>query len=68
MELMEKDNILATVKAINEACDALSELSNDELRNRFQDIRNSVAEQGVTLDSVLVDVFAIVKETMKRFA
>ena len=65
---MEKDNILATVKAINEACDALSELSNDELRNRFQDIRNSVAEQGVTLDSVLVDVFAIVKETMKRFA
>lgn len=68
MELMEKDNILATVKAINEACDALSELSNDELRNRFQDIRNSVAEQGVTLDRVLVDVFAIVKETMKRFA
>lgn len=68
MELMEKDNILATVKAINEACDALSELSNDELRNRFQDIRNSVAEQGVTLDSVWVDVFAIVKETMKRFA
>lgn len=65
---MEKDNILATVKAINEACDALSELSNDELRNRLQDIRNSVTEQGVTLDSVLVDVFAIVKETMKRFA
>lgn len=60
--------MLATVKAINEACDALSELSNDELRNRFQDIRNSVAAQGVTLDSVLVDVFAIVKETMKRFA
>lgn len=68
MELMEKDNILATVKAINEACDDLSELSNDELRNRFQNIRNSVTEQGVTLDSVLVDVFAIVKETMKRFA
>lgn len=68
MELMEKDNILATVKAINEACDALSELSNDELRNRFQDIRSSVVEQGITLDSVLVDVFAIVKETMKRFA
>ena len=68
MELMEKDNILATVKAINEACDELSELSNDELRNRFQNIRNSVTEQGVTLDSVLVDVFAIVKETMKRFA
>ena len=68
MELMEKDNILATVKAINEACNDLSELSNDELRNRFQNIRNRVTEQGFTLDYVLVDVFAIVKETMKRFA
>ena len=68
MELMEKYNILDTVKAINEACDKLSKLSNDELRNNFQDIRNSVAAQGVLLDSVLVDVFAIVKETMKRFA
>lgn len=68
MELMEKDNILTTVKAINKACNDLSELSNDELRNKFQGIRNSVTEQGLTLDSVLVDVFAIVKETMKRFA
>ena len=56
-----------TIKAINETCDALSELSNDELRHKFYNIRLSVVDQGCTLDSVLVDVFAIVKETMRRF-
>lgn len=65
---MQKNNILATIKAINGVCDTLSGLSNDELRKKFQDIRTCVTEQGVILDSVLVDVFAIVKEAMRRFA
>ena len=64
---MTDKDIQATIKAINETCDALSKLSNDELRNKLKVIRTSVVEQNVTLDSVLVDVFAIVKETMKRF-
>ena len=68
MELKERNNIYTIIKAVNETCDELSKLSNDELRNKFKGISTSVAEQGVTLDSVLVDVFAIVKETMKRFA
>lgn len=67
MKPKEQNNIHNTIKAINGACDELSKLSNDELRNKFQNIRTSVVEQGVTLDNILVDVFAIVKETMKRF-
>lgn len=68
MKSKEQNNIHDTIKAINEAYDELSKLSNDELRNKFQDIRTSVVEQSVTLDNVLIDVFAIVKETMRRFA
>lgn len=68
MESKEKNNIHDIVKAINKVCDELSILSNDDLRSKFQGIRASVSEQGVSLDNVLVDVFAIVKETMKRFA
>ena len=67
MELKKLNDICTTIKAINETCDALSELSNDELRNKFHNIRLNVVNHGFTLDSVLVDVFAIVKETMRRF-
>lgn len=65
---MNHKDITSTIKAINDTCDALSNLSNDELRNKFHNIRSSVVDQCITLDNALVDVFAIVKETMRRFA
>lgn len=64
---MKDKNIQVIIKNINETYNALSNLSDDELRTKFREIRNSIAEQHTSLDSVLVDVFAIVKETMRRF-
>lgn len=65
---MTAKDIQTIIRDINETCNALASLSNDELRNKLHEIRSRVVGQGVTLDSVLVDVFAIVKETMKRFS
>lgn len=64
---MANNDTQATVKAINEIYSGLSKLTHDELRNKFHEICSHVSERTASLDDVLVDVFAIVKETMRRF-
>lgn len=57
-----------TISKINKSYVGLSTLSNDELRNKFQALRKQVIESKVTLDNILIEVFSIVKETMRRFS
>ena len=59
-----------TVRAINSEYATLHSLSNDELRNRVCDIEQSIStykNRAQALDENLVVVFAIVKETARRF-
>lgn len=63
-----EENTQVVVKEINDVFNTLSELTGDELRNRFNVIRSNVISEKVSLDSVLVEVFAIVKETMRRLS
>lgn len=64
---MINNNIQTTIKAINDTFNTLSGLSCDDLRIKFNSIRSRVSEGEANIDDVLVDVFAIVKETMRRF-
>lgn len=60
-----------TVKDINSEYATLHSLSNDELRNRVHDIEQSISthkNKAQALDKNLVAVFAIVKETARRFS
>lgn len=57
-----------TISKINKSYVELSSLSNDELRNRFQTLRKQVIVSKVALDNILIEVFSIVKETMRRFS
>lgn len=57
-----------TISKINKSYVGLSTLSNDELRNKFQALRKQVIESKVTLDNILIEVFSIIKETMRRFS
>lgn len=64
---MINNNIHTTIKAINDTFNTLSGLSCDDLRIKFDSIHSRVSEGEANIDDVLVDVFAIVKETMRRF-
>jgi preprotein translocase subunit SecA len=52
---------------INEAFEALRDISDDELRAKTVEFRERL-EAGETLDDIMVEAFAVVKETMRRFA
>lgn len=59
------------VDAINEDYKKLHNVSNDELRNRLCQIEiaiNNYEDKQKGLDEYLVSVFAIVKETARRFS
>lgn len=56
------------ISEINKLYIELSSLTNDELRNRFQVLRMQAISSEVSLDDILVEVFSIVKETMRRFS
>lgn len=59
-----------TVDAINSEYATLHSLTNDELRVRLRHIEQFINEQEdkpCALDKSLVSVFAIVKETARRF-
>lgn len=60
-----------TVETINTEYATLHSLTNDELRVRLRHIEQFINEQEdkpCTLDKMLVSVFAIVKETARRFS
>lgn len=60
-----------TVDAINSEYATLHSLTNDELRVRLRHIEQFINEQEdkpCALDKSLVSVFAIVKETARRFS
>lgn len=61
-------DISNTISEINKSYVGLSTLSNDELRNKFQTLRKQVIISKVALDDILIEVFSIVKETMRRFS
>lgn len=61
-------DISNTISEINKSYVGLSALSNDELRNKFQILRKQVIVSEVALDDILIEVFSIVKETMRRFS
>ncbi len=63
--LLNSSNIISE---INKLFLELSVLSNDELRSRFNALRKQVIASEVSLDEILIEVFAIVKEIMRRFA
>lgn len=59
-----------TVESINTEYATLHSLTNDELRVRLQHIEqfiNKQEDKPCALDNMLVSVFAIVKETARRF-
>ena len=53
------------VDAINEEFDRLSSLSDEELRARTEEFRQRLAD-GETVDDLLVEAFASVKEVCRR--
>jgi preprotein translocase subunit SecA len=55
----------ATVQAINQLEAGLAKLSDDELRQKTEDFKRRVA-QGETLDAVLPEAFAVVREASTR--
>lgn len=54
------------VNAINALESTYQSLSDEELKNRFQELKHRVREQGENLDSVLAESFAITREASKR--
>ncbi len=54
------------VEEINEICDPLAELSDDELRGKTAEFKKRL-EDGETLDDLMYEAFAVVKETTRRF-
>lgn len=57
-----------TVNFINEEYQSLSILSNDELRSKLYEIEKKINFNTKKLDKYLVQVYAIVKETARRFS
>ncbi|MCM1141055.1 MAG: SEC-C metal-binding domain-containing protein [Muribaculum sp.] len=65
------DSYKRIVSEINHVYKALSSISNDDLRRRVKEIDNSIktAENvALSIDGYLVEVYAIVKETARRFS
>lgn len=66
-----KDNAAGYVTQINNRFEELNKFSNDELRNLVEKIKNDIAlspDHNTALTNALVEVFAIVKETARRFS
>lgn len=66
-----KDNKVLYVTQINKRFEELKHVSNDELRNLVERIKEDIAistSLNSTLDGALIDVYAIVKETARRFS
>ncbi len=66
-----KDSEIRLIKAINAEFYALSCLSNDDLRNRVQEIEHIIRlspDKTKILDEYLPVAFAIVKETARRYS
>jgi len=64
------DDLSEIVRDVNERYDSFYALSNDELREKLNQIEiaiNNGSDKGKNLDTFLPDVFAIVKETARRF-
>ncbi len=55
------------VDDINAVYETLSDLPDDELRAKTDEFKRRLGE-GQTLDDILVDAYAVVKEVMRRFA
>lgn len=68
----EKNELLwDKVNEINKIYSSLHDLSNDELRFRIKQIESHIkntADEKTSLDNFLPEVFAIVKETARRFS
>ncbi len=65
------DNYMEMVLLINDEYNSLSNLSNDELRRKLYFIKDQInihLDSSNILDNYLVQVYAIVKETARRFA
>ncbi len=63
--IMDVQNL---IKDINLSFKKLSILSHDELRQKFFELREQLEVSDAPIDGLLVDVFAIAKDTMRRFA
>ena len=54
------------VELINALEESYSALSNDELQQKFNELKTQIQDNTKTLDDVLVDSFAITREASKR--
>ena len=54
------------VVAINDLADKYKQLSTDELREQTAVLKKRLGEKGATLDSILPDAFALVRESAER--
>lgn len=61
----EVKRVMPIVKKINELEDELSKLSDEELRNKTSYFKKQL-EEGKTLDDILPEAFAVVREASKR--
>lgn len=66
-----KNDTVRYVTQINKRLEELNKFSNDELRNLVEKIKADLAlapNQNTALENALVEVYAIVKETARRFS
>jgi preprotein translocase subunit SecA len=61
----EVKRVMPIVKKINEMEDEISKLSDEELKNKTTYFKNKL-EEGKTLDDILPEAFAVVREASKR--
>ncbi|ORI11060.1 preprotein translocase subunit SecA [Campylobacter concisus] len=62
----EVKKYIRRVAQINALEPTYEKMSDDELKGKFNELKAQVVEEKVTLDEILNDVFAIVRETSKR--
>ncbi len=62
----EVKKYIRRVAQINALEPAYEKMSDDELKIKFNELKSQVVEEKVTLDEILNDVFAIVREASKR--
>ena len=54
------------VDIVNSYSDGINAMSDDEIKSRFSELRSQVQEGTTTLDDILPEVFAIVREASER--
>ena len=62
----EVKKYIKRVAQINALESTYEKMSDDELKSKFNELKAQVVEEKVTLDEILNDVFAIVREASKR--